>query len=417
MLAEPAFLSRAASTCLKWQSSTRNTNKSHAKLLIYARIRPSHSMDDENKVYKELGFFSLKKKIEDAVLRAEMSAPTALELEEVRRIKQEEIMRDCNLWDDPVKSNEILGRFADSAKAIDSLKDLKYKVEEAKLISQLAEVEGINYQLFKQAYSASLDVNKFLDQYEMMKLLKGPYDMEGACVIIKAGSGGLNDEKWAEDLLNMYIKWAKKLGYKGRLVEKNPSMTGYGRVQLATIEFEFECAYGYLSGERGIHCMINSQNGPVQYENSSACVDVVPLFLGTFSNLQINDEDLIISSSLLRKEKSPTKPTVCIQHIPTGMSVQSSSERSHFANKIKALNRLKAKLLVIAEEQNVSDISSIKKDTIMDMCHKETRRYVSHPYKLVQDVKTGIKLPDLNSILDGYIEPLVEAHIKMRHTE
>lgn len=76
-----------------------------------------------------LGFFSLKKKIEDAVLRAEMSAPTALELEEVRRIKQEEIMRGCNLWDDPAKSNEILGRFADSAKAIDALKDLKYKVK------------------------------------------------------------------------------------------------------------------------------------------------------------------------------------------------------------------------------------------------------------------------------------------------
>ncbi|KAG8646586.1 hypothetical protein MANES_09G016400v8 [Manihot esculenta] len=348
-----------------------------------------------------------------------MSAPTALELEEVRRIKQEEIMRGCNLWDDPAKSNEILGRFADSAKAIDALKDLKYKVEEAKLISQLAEVEGINYQLFKQAYSASLDVNKFLDQYEMVKLLKGPYDAEGACVIIKAGPGGLNAEKWAEDLLNMYIKWAKKLGYKSRLVENHPSVTGYGGIQMVTIEFEFEHAYGYLSGERGIHHMINSQNGSVavQYENSSACVDVVPLFLGTFSNLQINDKDLVITSSLLKEERNRMKPTICIQHIPTGISVQSSSERSHFANKIKALNRLKAKLLVIAEEQKISDISSINKDTFVDICHKETRKYVSHPYKLVQDVKTGIKLPDLKSILDGNIEPLVEAHIKIRHTE
>ncbi|XP_057999922.1 uncharacterized protein LOC110661262 isoform X1 [Hevea brasiliensis] len=104
MLAEPAFLSRAACTCLKWQSSTRNTNKSHAKLLVYSRIRPSHSMDDENKVYKQ-----------------------------------------------PVST--FAGRLVP---------------EKAK------EVEGINYQLFKQACRASLDVNKFLDQYEMVKLLKGP---------------------------------------------------------------------------------------------------------------------------------------------------------------------------------------------------------------------------------------------------
>ncbi|XP_012085956.1 peptide chain release factor PrfB3, chloroplastic isoform X2 [Jatropha curcas] len=353
--------------------------------------------------------------IEDAVLRAEMSAPTALEIEEARQIKQEEMMRECNLWEDPVKSHEILGRFADSAKAIDALKDLKYKAEEAKLISELVEVEGINYQLFDQAYNASLDVNKFLDQYEMAKLLKGPFDKEGACVIIKAGSDGVNSEIWAEQLLNMYIKWAKKLGYKSRLVEKHPSVTGYGGIQLATIEFEFECAYGYLSGERGIHLMINSQNGSVHYEEISAYVDVVPLFLGTSVDIEIDDKDLIISSLLLRGEKNSAEPTVCIQHIPTSISVQSSGERSQFANKIKALNRLKAKLLVIAEELKLSDVSSIK-DTIMDVCYAETRRYVSHPYKMVQDVKTGIQLPDLNSFLDGNIEPLIGAHIRIRHT-
>lgn len=68
------------------------------------------------------------------------------------------------------------------------------QAEEAKLISQLVEIEAINYRLFKQAYSASLDLSKFLDQYEMSKLLKGPYDMEGACLIIKVGSNDINPE-------------------------------------------------------------------------------------------------------------------------------------------------------------------------------------------------------------------------------
>ncbi|XP_065855253.1 peptide chain release factor PrfB3, chloroplastic isoform X3 [Euphorbia lathyris] len=339
-----------------------------------------------------------------------MSAPTALELEETRRMKQEEVMREFDLWDDPVKFNEILGGLADSVKLVDSLRDLKYKVEEARLISQLAEVEGINYELFKQGYSTSLDVNKLLDQYEMAKLLKGPYDKEGACVTIRAGSESINAQMWAENLLSMYIKWAKKLGHNGRLVDKHLSINSNASVLLASIEFEFECAYGYLLGERGLHRMIN------QSQVDSACVDVIPLFLGAAPDLEVKDEDLIISCTL-HEENSSGEPTVCIQHIPTGISVQSSGERNQFANKVKALNRLKAKLVVIAEEQKVTDINSIKKEKIEQVWEKERRRYVCVPYKLVQDVKTGIQLPDLNSILDGNIEPLLGAHIRIRHTD
>ncbi|XP_065855251.1 peptide chain release factor PrfB3, chloroplastic isoform X1 [Euphorbia lathyris] len=412
MAAESPFMNRAAAFYFKWRFSTISTNSynSQAKLLSCSRIRASSSTEDENKLYKQLGLFSLKKKIEDAVLRAEMSAPTALELEETRRMKQEEVMREFDLWDDPVKFNEILGGLADSVKLVDSLRDLKYKVEEARLISQLAEVEGINYELFKQGYSTSLDVNKLLDQYEMAKLLKGPYDKEGACVTIRAGSESINAQMWAENLLSMYIKWAKKLGHNGRLVDKHLSINSNASVLLASIEFEFECAYGYLLGERGLHRMIN------QSQVDSACVDVIPLFLGAAPDLEVKDEDLIISCTL-HEENSSGEPTVCIQHIPTGISVQSSGERNQFANKVKALNRLKAKLVVIAEEQKVTDINSIKKEKIEQVWEKERRRYVCVPYKLVQDVKTGIQLPDLNSILDGNIEPLLGAHIRIRHTD
>lgn len=89
-------------------------------------------------------------------------------------------------------------------------------------------------------------------------------------------------------------------------------------------------------------------------------------------------------------------------------------ERTHFANKTKALNRLKAKLQVIAWEQGVASISSIRKDNIVNLWEEETRRYVSYPYKLVHDVKTGIEVLGLNSVLDGNIGPLIAAHINTR---
>ncbi|KAK2975280.1 hypothetical protein RJ640_001140 [Escallonia rubra] len=267
--------------------------------------------------------FSLRKKIEDSVSRAEMLAPTALELEEERHIKQEKVIREYDLWDDLAKSNEVLVKLADSAKAVDALKDLKYKAEEVKLITELAEMDVINYGLFKQAYTASTDVSKFLDKYEMSKLLKGPYEVEGACLIIEAGAGGIYPERWAEQLKRMYTKWAGKQGFGGRIVEKCPSK--HGGLKSATIEFESKYAYGYLSGERGIHRMISSHNGSALPKASLAAVDVIPLFLEAAPDLLIDDKDLKISSlSSCEEERGRTKPAVHIEHIPTGIRVQSS---------------------------------------------------------------------------------------------
>uniref|UniRef100_A0A2P2JME8 Uncharacterized protein MANES_09G016400 n=1 Tax=Rhizophora mucronata TaxID=61149 RepID=A0A2P2JME8_RHIMU len=129
MSTEAVFLGRDATICcLKWQYSSRKTHKSLVRFVMHSRIRASHFPRDENVVYKQLGLFSKKRVIEDAVLRAKMLAPTALELEEGIRIKLEEMVRQSNLWHDPDKSHEILVKLADSAKAVAALKDIKYKV-------------------------------------------------------------------------------------------------------------------------------------------------------------------------------------------------------------------------------------------------------------------------------------------------
>ncbi|CAJ1967661.1 unnamed protein product [Sphenostylis stenocarpa] len=422
MVSEPACPTRtvhdvASSVSSKWHSSPWK-KKPHARLLQCSlRIRAcNNSMANNKDIYKQVGLFSLKKKIEDAVLRAETFASTALEMEQATWIKQEEMVRDFDMWDDPAKSNDVLVKLANSAKVVDSLKDMKYKVmvEEAKLINQLAEINAIDCGLYKQAYEASLAVSEILDQYEISKLLKGPFDLAGACLVIKASPNGTHPKLWAEQLLNMYLRWSKRQGYEGRIVDNCPIKNG--GINSATIEFEFGCAYGYLSGEKGVHHLIRgSSNESSQLEVSSATVDVIPMFFENSCDLEIDSEDLIISSPSIQGEnKRQTDLSVCIQHVPTGISVQSSGERSYFANKMKALNRLKAKLLVTAREQDVASIKSIQKDKIFNPWQEETRRYVSHPYKLVHDVKTGIEVPDLNYVLEGSIGTLIAAHINSR---
>ncbi|KAL9232611.1 hypothetical protein vseg_007702 [Gypsophila vaccaria] len=398
------------------QTRTRTRTRTRLETRIsHCQVRASQSLDDNDKVFKQLGMFSLRKKIEDAVLRAEMLAPHALQLEEDKRIRQEEKIRDYNLWDDPMKSNEMLAKFARSAKVVDALKDVRYKIEEAKLIQELAETDAVHYKLFKQAYMASVDATNFLDWYQMSKLLKGSYDMHGASLVIRAGDSGSYSEIWAERLLNMYINWAEKKGRKGRVLEKY-SLKG-GGIKSATIEFEFEFAYGYLLGEEGVHHMMGSPNGSTLNEASQAAVEVTPLFLDTVSDLTIDDKDLIVSyTSSSGAEKQAVASAVHIQHVPTGISVQSSGERNKFTNQVKALNRLKAKLLVIMSQQGVADVSSITRDAIVDIWKQDTRLYNLQPNKVVEDMKTGVQLPDSNSVLNGNIDLLIGAHVNLRHT-
>ncbi|WOG98058.1 hypothetical protein DCAR_0417399 [Daucus carota subsp. sativus] len=386
---------------------------SHSHRRLCSCIRACQPSNDKSKFYKELGLFSLRKRIEDTVMNAEMLAPSALEAEEATRSKQEEIINGYDLWDDLNRTNDSLLKLADSSEVVDSLKDLQFKAEEARLITELAGKDVIDYRLLKQAYTASVDIKKSLDKYKISKLLKGPYDAEGACVIIEAGSEGELSEIWADRLLKMYTKWARKQGYNGRVIEKRASKIG--GIKSAIIEFESKYAYGYLSGERGVHCVTRSSQSQSQCDEVSlAAVNVIPLFLNTAPDLIIDDMDLDVSYIAASKHKHRVIESVCIQHVPTGLKVQSSGERSRFANKMKALNRLKSTLLVILQDQGISDITSIDRNSIVNMWHEETRRYIFYPSKLVQDVKTGIQLPNLNSILDGNIEPLISAHINTR---
>ncbi|KAF8027310.1 hypothetical protein BT93_E0270 [Corymbia citriodora subsp. variegata] len=415
-MAAEAVLFRSSISSASFGSTCRSPQPNKLEVSRCCVVRACSSVDGRSKVYRELGLFSLKKKIEDAVQRTEMMAPTALQIEEAKRIKLDGLIRDYDLWDDPAKSNDVLVKLADIARAVDALRDLTFKAEEAKLITQLVEMDAINYALFEQAYTSSLDMSKFLDRYEMLKVLKGIYDVEGASMVIKAESNGNYHELWAEKLLGMYQKWAEKQGYKGRIVEKR--LAKNGGITSATVEFEFDYAYGYLQGERGVHRMIRgSENGSTMDEVSLAAVDIIPLFHGSAPDLQINEEDLLTlcPSSSPEVEVSEGRSEVVIQHVPTGFVVQSSGERSIFANKIKALNRLKARLLVTASDIGVPGINGIKKE-MFDVWRDEARRYILYPRKHVKDVRSGVEMPDLYSVLDGNIEPLIRAHIHMRHT-
>ncbi|XP_039171735.1 peptide chain release factor PrfB3, chloroplastic-like [Eucalyptus grandis] len=159
-----------------------------------------------------------------------------------------------------------------------------------------------------------------------------------------------------------------------------------------------------------------SETGSTIDEVSLAAVDIIPLFRGSAPDLKISEEDLLILCLLSSPEVKVIegRSGVVIQHVLTGFVVQSSGERSIFANKIKALNPLKDKLLVAASDVGVPGINGFKKENVFDIWRDEVRRYVLYPRKHVKDVRSGVEMPGQYSVLGGNIEPLIRAHIQTR---
>ncbi|CAN6360319.1 unnamed protein product, partial [Urochloa humidicola] len=415
LLLSPRAAMAAAASPAACARASASGPRAGARLAVRTAALPADGRGDGASSYKELGLYSLKKRIEDAVVRVETTASSALEVEEAQRIKQEEVLQKRNLWDNPAKSHETLSALADAIRVVDHLKDLRFKAEEAKLISQLSEMDVINGALFKQAYKSSVDASEYLDRYQMYKLLKGPYDKEGACIIVTAVSDGVASELWATKIFSMYTSWARKQGCKVGLIEKASSKSGH--VQSAAMEIESEYMFGILSGEKGMHRMTySSLENSDTHQALSARVDVIPLFLDRPDNLYLDDNDIEIAPtpSEYKKRDSRKCAAVRVLHKPSGVSAESSGERSYFANKLKAMSRLKGKLLIIARELGVSDMTMINKQAIEDRCKCETRRYTFGPQKLVHDLNTGIQLSDLDLVLEGDIEPFIRGRIISR---
>lgn len=154
-------------------------------------------------------------------------------------------------------------------------------------------------------------------------------------------------------------------------------------------------------------CNINNKMwGKHGYMPKSSCVK---------SNIAVFKDKSSLTSLYSHKPLSLALLSYLLVFTKMSFAQNVAGERNQFSKKMKALNRLKAKLLVILKDQGVSNVTRIKNEAIINHWHQETRRYVFHPYKLVQDVKTGIQLADPNFVLNGNLDPFISAHIHNRH--
>ena len=280
---------------------------------------------------------------------------------------------------------------------------------------QMAEEEGADDSEAARESQAALEAARGeIEKQELQVMLGGEYDRFGAIVSIHPGAGGMEAQDWAEMLLRLYLRWAERHGYKVDVADLQPG-EGAG-IKSATFEIDGELAYGYLKAEVGIHRLvrISPYDANARRHTSFASVFVFPA-IDDKVEVTINPADLRVdtfrASGAGGQHVNKTDSAVRMTHIPTGIVVSCQNERSQHKNRAMAMKILRARLFELEERKKREEMEKFSKDKKDIAWGSQIRSYVLQPYQMVKDHRTGVEIGNTTAVLDGAIDPFIEAYL------
>ena len=316
-------------------------------------------------------------------------------------------------WEDMKKAGQVNKEIASINNKLDKYLKLEQRVQDTQDLIDLSE-EMNSEEEFESLDAEIKALEKEIGEFKISTLLKGKYDANNAILSLHAGAGGTEAQDWVQMLYRMYLRYAERMGYKTREVDK--LLGDDAGIKSVTFIVEGENAYGYLKAEMGVHRLVRISpfNANAKRMTSFASLEVMPE-VEDDADVVINPDDIRVdvfrSSGAGGQKVNKTDTAIRITHFPTGIVVTCQNERSQLQNKEVAFAMLKSKLVELQERERQEQQLALKGDIKKIEWGSQIRSYVFCPYTLVKDHRTNYENPNISQVMDGDLEGFINDYL------
>jgi len=318
------------------------------------------------------------------------------------------------MWGDAEKARQVVQEVKELKRWLEPYQGLRKRLDDAQALNDMAEVDEDD--ALEPELAAEADqIGAQLEALELQNMLRGPDDARDALLTIHPGAGGTESQDWAEMLMRMYVRWAERHGFKVEILDLLEGEEA--GIKSAEIQISGRYAFGLLKAEKGVHRLVRISPFDAQSRRhtSFASVFVYPV-VDEDIEIEIDPDDLRIdtyrASGKGGQHVNKTSSAVQITHLPTGIVVSCQQERSQHKNKATALKMLKARLYERALEAREAKKAEVDKQKMDIAFGNQIRSYVFQPYTMVNDHRTDLKVTDVHKVMDGDLDPFIEAFLK-----